>query len=1541
MKKLLLILTFFSFIISSQNSYSKPIPPGSGAGDVPANILILLDSSMSMKAGISGVDDAIAEPSDVVELSDGNIIIAQGKSNWIEGGLVKVLTSSGEKDDTFAEGNVEFVGKDIDPNCVGQNSSLSKYSKDITLDVSSNVKGITGEVIFVSYSISANTRPFDDANGKVLLIDHSGKCIDVIDHNELGAGSGVGFNPYALTIKTIGGEDHLFVSGKRTSDDGNSHFYSKNLTTGDVLNVAVDCKIEGDSGTVLKKAQSLTVDDGNYLYATASGSIFSFKLKKIGNNLCPITDKVENQAAGGDNKNYYKKFHAASNCQTTSLMRHCKTFEIQIDPQDPSIMYIVSKDANKLQKVEIFNGPDHRTDELRPMIMKGIGLDLNTTSDTEVRFNKPVGIYVSSTKIWVTDGKPSVQQFQKDANLTWVSNFGGKGRRIEGAISAINALVSDSAFTSTANFGYGYWNSGEHDTLQKDEEQGGVNIGGSQCYKTDLCDYYRGWNEVTKQSQLCNVSSCLKVEVSSNSYSKIPEALANTSLSWGTDAWAFASMAYKYFTDPKVNVIDPTSPCQLNYVIVISDGEWVHHTQAMDKITELRNNFPGLPAGKGVKTLVVAYGGGLDENTIKRKFKPMAQAGSCDDPSDSKCHELIIADTPEELKTQLSTKVHQIIAERISFTAPSVTATIQEGGSLYQAQFNYEQHQEWKGTILRKTLNPDGTVNHDPDAVGNWDAAEKIKAQTSRNIWTTLPDASASYIGNWNNFNITNKKYINDLFILTGNTVLDYHNSSTICGGIDGNEDDIEGLINFVRGKDYFAYDGCANMNLQREHVLGDVYNSQLIEVGPPNAEIEFNSPNEEAYFRKTHNYQSFSFKHATRKNIIYVGANDGMLHAIDAITGEEEWAFIPPFIVSKLPNIVNPNLNGKMEGNKGGSNAIFGVDGTPVVHDMFIRGYDQDGKLENDKNWHTILMVPYGRGGAGFSVLDVTNTLLGAKGPIHMYSIYNDAVNNIVYYADKDGNITPYSYISDYYNINESREARKADRNQSKAEKTDPQGCTTAADCIEQVRVSVCETSVDFHQNGNTACYIGNTFTFDFVAPGTNVNDYTITETTGGSSVEFKPVAVEVLGGKTKIKFNSNKAYNASQFGSEKSSLISIKLSHSLTGVTVNDYKYDYSKLGETWSTPRIFRMPSKGHESNYKKDKYVAVMGGGFGSSKLFVINFEDENFPGSIVGSLENKGPISIIDSDYSDIKNSISNTPIVITPEVSSVIPWRGGLVYINDLEGKITKVNLTNSTKNNPNLYEQATLFKINSTIDNGRYNYFSMDATVGQDSNKFWLYGGTGNFQRVNEVVGAMDNILFGIKDSDYPYFKSKLKVPTQNIDGWEAVAIQNINLAPSIDDSTICKDTTSVVPGAGGVSCPVDATHSAWVVHLDDVSDNKYRKLSGTPTVYNGRVYFPIYKPPSGGNRCILGKSYICSGDDECGTNQSLELAKAEKVNMSPDDPCYFVSTGILSEIVVFGGSLYANVAGPTATEDTLITILAPPGEILINKQKTWRQDF
>ena len=143
--------------------------------------------------------------------------------------------------------------------------------------------------------------------------------------------------------------------------------------------------------------------------------------------------------------------------------------------------------------------------------------------------------------------------------------------------------------------------------------------------------------------------------------------------------------------------------------------------------------------------------------------------------------------------------------------------------------------------------------------------------------------------------------------------------------------------------------------------------------------------------------------KHSARENIIYAGSNSGILHAIDAKTGEEVWGFIPPFVGALLPQLVNKGYDGKIDIQKttqadgtvittasGGTNPIFGVDGSPVVHDVFIKGYkienvaNVDTLVEDERDWRTILFVPYGRGGAGFSVLDVTTP----KKPLHMLSL-------------------------------------------------------------------------------------------------------------------------------------------------------------------------------------------------------------------------------------------------------------------------------------------------------------------------------------------------------------------------------------------------------------------------------------------------------------------------------------------------------------------------------------------------------------------------
>ena len=155
-----------------------------------------------------------------------------------------------------------------------------------------------------------------------------------------------------------------------------------------------------------------------------------------------------------------------------------------------------------------------------------------------------------------------------------------------------------------------------------------------------------------------------------------------------------------------------------------------------------------------------------------------------------------------------------------------------------------------------------------------------------------------------------------------------------------------------------------------------------------------------------------------------------------------------------------------------------------------------------------------------------------------------------------------------------------------------------------------------------------------------------------------------------------------------------------------------------------------------------------------------------------------------------------------------------MVYFNDLEGKITKINLTNQTINDAKLFDQTTLFKLNATVENGRYSYKSMDATIGRDTGNFWLFGGTGDFQRIGDRSNGMDNILYGIKDEDFPYFEhlNEVTVPEQSDGNFEEEAKKGADAANHIDDANVCIDTTS---DSTGVLCP-GPSEKAWVIKLE-----------------------------------------------------------------------------------------------------------------------------
>ncbi|MDP6585299.1 MAG: hypothetical protein QF535_11615, partial [Anaerolineales bacterium] len=463
-------------------------------------------------------------------------------------------------------------------------------------------------------------------------------------------------------------------------------------------------------------------------------------------------------------------------------------------------------------------------------------------SASSVRFNQPRGVHVTSTRILVGSYSGTVDEFDEDlftaANVdtAWLQQMGGgQVTRWTGVKQAMSAIVSDTTLTSGAHFGYGHWNAGE---------TGGPKNrwrGGRWCHRNNGCMYYLGFDLQNNRSNLCNRDSCLNVPINSQGHRQILDELMPQGLAWGTDANAYSQIALEYYMegapsrsiDPRDGSFvrhesyDPGSDCQLNYVIVIGDGMMNNNNPAAARIAQLKN----LP--NPVKTLFVAYGGGINARGMAR-FDQMAIAGSCPggDASHPDCEETIVANTPSELKTQLTSKIRQIIAEKLAFTAPSITATVQEGGSLYQAQFSYEQYGEWKGTILRKGLSDQGVVDHDPDGPGNWDAAAMIRSQSSaagqgdtRRIWSAIADAD--YIGNWDNFNVDNSDSISELFTYLNINVQDYHNTTSTCstasGVADGSADDILGLINFAKGSDYFDYDGDCNITELRDHVLGDI----------------------------------------------------------------------------------------------------------------------------------------------------------------------------------------------------------------------------------------------------------------------------------------------------------------------------------------------------------------------------------------------------------------------------------------------------------------------------------------------------------------------------------------------------------------------------------------------------------------------------------------------------------------------------------------------------------------------------------------------
>lgn len=155
-----------------------------------------------------------------------------------------------------------------------------------------------------------------------------------------------------------------------------------------------------------------------------------------------------------------------------------------------------------------------------------------------------------------------------------------------------------------------------------------------------------------------------------------------------------------------------------------------------------------------------------------------------------------------------------------------------------------------------------------------------------------------------------------------------------------------ENLVNYLRGEEKTLYLGTGtNADNQvfrrRTSIMGDIINSSPVFVGRP----PFRYADAE--------YAAFIADKRERKQLVYVGANDGMLHAFNASSGVEEWAYVPTAVIPELWRLADSKYD---------ANHRAFVDATPTLADVFVGG-----------KWHTILVGGLGGGGRQFYALDVT----------------------------------------------------------------------------------------------------------------------------------------------------------------------------------------------------------------------------------------------------------------------------------------------------------------------------------------------------------------------------------------------------------------------------------------------------------------------------------------------------------------------------------------------------------------------------------------
>ncbi|HXF46725.1 MAG TPA: PilC/PilY family type IV pilus protein [Burkholderiaceae bacterium] len=264
------------------------------------------------------------------------------------------------------------------------------------------------------------------------------------------------------------------------------------------------------------------------------------------------------------------------------------------------------------------------------------------------------------------------------------------------------------------------------------------------------------------------------------------------------------------------------------------------------------------------------------------------------------------AENPTELGSALRTALNRILERESAAAALATNSTrLTTDTMLFQARFNSG---DWTGKLTAYRINSDGTLGTQV-----WEATDsgKIPSHSARNIYTWSGTAGIGF---------TESE-------LTSAGLWSHINSAS--------------LLAYLRG-DASNEERNGGTYRNRSLPLGDIINSDPAYVGSENF----------GYASFDNSYRTFLTSKQSRRKMLYVGGNDGMLHAFDALTGEERFAYVPRAVIPNLAQLASTAYAHR-----------YYVDGSPAAYDAHFGG-----------GWKTVLTGTTGAGGKSVFALDVTD---------------------------------------------------------------------------------------------------------------------------------------------------------------------------------------------------------------------------------------------------------------------------------------------------------------------------------------------------------------------------------------------------------------------------------------------------------------------------------------------------------------------------------------------------------------------------------------